>query len=67
LGDERDEVPHERIKFVLPSALMNSDELCARNVLNVCARIVTGKENPPKRLIVSEVKEDMRRASSPFF
>src|SRR5262245_51071911 len=45
---------------------MDSDELCARNVLHVRPDIVALGEEPPKRPLVAEVKEDVCAASCPI-
>jgi hypothetical protein len=64
--DECAEVLHKRIELAEPSIPMGSDELCARNVLDVRPPIVALREEPPKRPLVAEVKEDVRAASCPI-
>jgi hypothetical protein len=69
MRDESAEVLHKRIEFAWPMCTllpMDSDELCARNVLKVGPPIVTLREEPPKRPIVAEVKEDVGAASCPI-
>jgi hypothetical protein len=67
--DECAEVLHEQIEFRRPMCAllpMNSDELSARNVLEVRTPVVTFGEQPPKCPLIAEVNEDVCVASCPI-
>ena len=69
MRDECVEVLHKRIEFAWSMCAplpMDSDELRARNSLDVRAPIVALREKPPKVAPVAEVKENVRAASCPI-